>query len=196
MTRVYILTELGEIIVEVFESQAPRTSSHFLKYVDEGYYNGATFYRTVRSADNQPQNKVKIDVIEGGYYNEYYDQALKVDMVEGKPYDESKGRLGPHPRIMLEPTSETGIKHLDGTVTLGRTTPEMVDDSLVICIGDQPELDAGGRRHEDGLGFPAFGRVVEGMDLVRCIYGMNAEGQKLIPEVKIFSMVREIEKIK
>lgn len=191
MTRVRMVTELGDIVVEIYAAQAPGTASHFLRYVDEGYYNGSTFYRTVRSADNQPNNAVKIDVIEGGYYNDYYEEAMRVDMIEGKPYDESKGRVGPHGPIMLESTRETGIKHVDGAITLGRTGPDAVDDSFVICVGDQPELDAGGRRHPDGLGFPAFGKVVEGIDVVRKIHAGEAEGQKIISEVKILSMARE-----
>lgn len=191
MVRMRIVTEVGDIVVEIYERQAPRTASHFLRYVDEGYYNGATFYRTVRTAANQPNNEVEIDVIEGGYYNDYYDQAMKVDMIEGKPYDDSKGRIGPYPPIMLEPTSETGIKHVDGAFSLGRTTPDSVDDVFVICVGNQPELDAGGRRHNDGLGFPAFGKVVEGMEVVKHIHAMKAEGQKIISEVRILSMARE-----
>ena len=191
MTRVRFVTDLGDILVEIFDQQAPRTARHFLSYVDEGYYNGASFYRTVRSADNQPKNDVKIDVVEAGFYNDYYLQAMQADMIEGKPYDESKGRIGSHPVIGLEPTSETGIKHLDGTITLGRTSPDAVDDALVICIGEQPELDAGGRRHPDGLGFPAFGRVVAGMEVAREIYRLPAIGQKIIAEVRILSAVRE-----
>lgn len=191
MIRIRIVTEVGDIVAEIFERQVPRTASHFLRYVDEGHYNGATFYRTVRSDDNQPKDAVKIDVIEGGYYNDYYEQAMRIDMIEGKPYDDSKGRIGPYPPIMLEPTSETGIKHVDGAITLGRTTPDSVDDVLVICVGNQPELDAGGRRHQDGLGFPAFGKVVEGMEVVNQIHAMKAEGQKIVFEVRILSIARE-----
>ncbi|ATW27915.1 peptidylprolyl isomerase [Candidatus Formimonas warabiya] len=191
MARIRIVTEVGDIVADLYENQAPKTVGHFLCYVDEGYYNGATFYRTVRSADNQPNNEVKIDVIEGGYYNDYYDQAMRVDMIEGRPYDDSKGRKGPHPPIMLESTKETGIKHVDGAISLGRTTPDCVDDNIVICVGDQPALDAGGMRHPDGLGFPAFGKVVGGMEVVRNIHAMKAEGQKIISEVRILSIVRE-----
>jgi len=191
MIRIRIVTEVGDIVVAIYECQAPRTTCHFLRYVDEGYYNGATFYRTVRSADNQPKDAVKIDVIEGGFYNDYYDQAMRIDMIEGRPYDDSKGRIGPYPAIMLEPTTETGIKHVNGAITLGRTTPDSVDDVFVICVDDQPELDTGGRRHPDGLGFPAFGKVVEGMEVVKHIHAMKAEGQKIISEVRVLSMARE-----
>jgi len=188
--RIRISTSLGEILAEIDQDRAPRTAAHFLSYVDEGYYNGASFYRTARSADNQPLNEAKIDIIEGGYYNPYYDRALRVDMVQGLPYDDDQGRHGPRLLTHLETTDQTGLRHLDGTLSLGRTDPDKVDDSLVICVGDQPELDAGGHRHPDGLGFPAFGRVVAGMDLVRRIYNQSHEGQKLLEEVRINSITR------
>jgi len=190
MSRICIATEFGNILVDIYEKQAPRTARHFLRYVDEGYYNGAAFYRSVRSQDNQPHNSVEIDVIEGGHYNAYYKQALEKDMIKGRPYDENKGRKGPYPPIRLEPTSETGIKHLDGVLSMGRTSPESVDDSFVFCMGDQPELDEGGRRHDDGLGFPAFGQAVEGQHVLKKIHAMKTEGQKIISEVRILSIAR------
>lgn len=191
MIQLRITTKVGALVVEIYEDRAPQTAEHFLRYVDKGYYNGATFYRTLRSPENQPNNAIKIDLIEGGFYNDYYENAMKTDLINGRPYDESRGRKGPHPLILLERTDETGIKHLDGTISLGRTSPDSVDDAFIICVGDQPELDAGGKRHPDGLGFPAFGKVVKGMDVVRQIHGMEAEGQKIISEVEIISIARE-----
>lgn len=188
--QICIVTSLGNMTAEIYAKRAPVTVAHFLQYVDAGYYSGASFYRAVRTADNQPCDKIKIDVIEGGYYNSYYARALEEDFILGRLYDEQKGRKGPLPPIQLEPTSQTGLLHVDGALTLGRTTPNAVDDALVICIGRQPELDAGGRRHPDGLGFPAFGKIVQGMDLVREIHALPTIGQKIIQEVDILSITR------
>jgi peptidyl-prolyl cis-trans isomerase A (cyclophilin A) len=90
----------------------------------------------------------------------------------------------------LERTRDTGIKHLEGTLTMARDGPDTAQDSFSICIGDQPELDFGGRRNPDGQGFAAFGRVIRGMDVVRRIQTLPAEKQQLVPPVKIQNAFR------
>ena len=169
---VRIATEIGDIVVEIYENKAPATARHFLRSVDEGYYDGSTFYRAARSADNQPGDEVKIDVVQGGFFDNQ---------------DETKC---PHPFIDLETTDQTGIRHLDGVISMGRDTPDSVNTLFFICVGDQPVLDTGGMRHKDGLGFAAFGRVTAGMDLVRRMHGMKTEGQYIVPQVGILSMTR------
>jgi peptidyl-prolyl cis-trans isomerase A (cyclophilin A) len=64
----------------------------------------------------------------------------------------------------------TGLRHLDGTLSMARIAPGTAGSAFFICIGDQPDLDFGGRRNPDGQGFAAFGRVAEGMDVVRAIF--------------------------
>ena len=71
----------------------------------------------------------------------------------------------------------TGLRHRDGTVSMARDEPGTATSSFFICIGRQPELDFGGRRNPDGQGFAAFGRVVKGMDVVRRIQRLEADGQ-------------------
>jgi len=132
--------------------------------VREGRYEGAAFYRTVTMA-NQPDNDVKIEVIQGG---------LKED----------EAGLG-LPHIDHETTAQTGLCHLDGTISMARAEPGTASSEFFVCIGDQPELDFGGRRNPDGQGFAVFGRVLEGMDVVRAIQQQSAEGQALTPEIKI-----------
>ena len=73
---------------------------------------------------------------------------------------------------------------------MARDGPDTAQDSFFICIGDQPELDFGGKRNLDGQGFAAFGRVVNGMDLVRKIHAGAASGQKLTPAVRIQRAIR------
>jgi peptidyl-prolyl cis-trans isomerase A (cyclophilin A) len=68
---------------------------------------------------------------------------------------------------------------------MARGGPDTAQDSFAICIGDQPELDFGGRRNPDGQGFAAFGRVVKGMDVVRKIHAAPADVQQLEPPIPI-----------
>jgi len=167
--HVVIQTELGDITVEIYEKAAPVTASNFLRYVDEGRFKRSCFYRVVRM-DNQPDDKIKIEVIQGGLAFTSRDKML--------------------PPIKHETTKETGILHKDGAISMGRLGPGTATSEFFICVGDQPELDFGGKRNPDGQGFSAFGRVLEGMDVVRKIHQLPAEGQMLVSRVKISNIVR------
>ncbi len=60
-----IKTSLGDITVELYPKKAPITVANFLKYVDANLYDNTTFFRSV-TLNNQPNNEVKIEVIQGG----------------------------------------------------------------------------------------------------------------------------------
>lgn len=167
--RVLIKTELGDITVDIYEKDAPITAVNFLKYVDNNLFDGATFYRVV-TMDNQPNNDVKIEVIQGGL-----------------GFGESEKRFPP---IAHETTEKTGIKHKNGVISMARNKPGSASSEIFICINDQPELDFGGKRNPDRQGFAAFGKVIEGMDVVRKIQQQPAEGQMLNPKIKIYSITR------
>jgi peptidyl-prolyl cis-trans isomerase A (cyclophilin A) len=169
MQHVLIRTELGEIEVELDAQHAPMTTANFLRYVDGGFYKAGQFHRTV-TLDNQPTNKIKIEVVQAGA-------------------DPQKEKDGFAP-IALERTSKTGLKHVDGAISMARDGPDTATSDFFICIGAQPELDFGGKRNPDGQGFAAFGRVVRGMEVVKSIQAAPAEGQKLIPPLKIFIVTR------
>lgn len=190
MTNICFMTSLGEINVELYDQQAPCTTAHFLAYIDEEYYGGASFYRVIRE-DNQALGTVRIAVVEGGFSNSYYDYMLREGFAQGLDYDQTQGPHGRHPCIRVETTADTGLTHLDGTLSFGRCGPDEVDDSFFICVGDQPELDFGGRRYADGLGFSACGRVIAGMEIVRAIHGSPTQGQRLENEVTIISLRRQ-----
>jgi peptidyl-prolyl cis-trans isomerase A (cyclophilin A) len=161
--RVRMETALGAIEIEVYPARAPITAINFLRYVERGEYDGGRFHRTVR-AGNQPDNKVLIDVVQAGR-----------DPVG----------LPPELPVILERTSVTGLRHVDGAVSMARDGPDTATSDFFICIGDQPELDFGGRRNPDGQGFAVFGKVVKGMDVVRRIHDAPADGQSLTPPVAI-----------
>lgn len=158
---------MGDIKVELYPDKAPITTDNFLRYVDEGLYDGTTFFRTV-TMKNQPNDTVKIEVIQGGQV----------------PKEKE------HEPITLERTTLTGLKHLDGVISMGRFKPDSAKSSFFFCIGDQPELDYGGKRNPDGQGFAAFGMVLEGMDVVRKIHVEPHEGQRLTPPIEIASIKR------
>ena len=157
---VVITTELGTIEAVVSESRAPRTAANFLRYVRAGQYTGGRFHRTVRR-DNQPGKDVLIEVVQAGVDPRLEAQAF--------------------PPITLERTSETGLRHLDGTLSMARDGPDTATSDFFICIGDQPSLDFGGKRNPDGQGFAAFGRVTKGMEVVRRIQAAPADGQSPHP---------------
>jgi peptidyl-prolyl cis-trans isomerase A (cyclophilin A) len=167
--RVLIETDKGDVEAELDAARAPATVANFLRYVDDKFYNGGRFHRTVRP-DNQPQNKVKIEVIQAG-----------TDPARAKD---------DFPPIKLERTNQTGLAHKDGTLSMARDGPDTATSDFFICIGDQPELDFGGKRNPDGQGFAAFGRVTRGMDVVKKIQSAPAEGQQLTPPVKILRVSR------
>ncbi|MCW5970208.1 MAG: peptidylprolyl isomerase [Blastocatellales bacterium] len=164
--RVVVETASGDIEVELDAARAPATVANFLRYVEAGRYDGGRFHRTVKlDPDNQPQNTVKIQVIQAGINPDKSGAAW--------------------PPIALERTNTTGLKHVDGAISMARLGPDTATSDFFICIGDQPELDFGGRRNPDGQGFAAFGRVVRGMDVVRTIHRAPVEAQSLAPPITI-----------
>ena len=165
--QVVIETSLGSITAEIYEEQAPVTAGNFLKLVDGNRYDeGAVFYR-VTKGDNQPNNEFKIDVIQGGL--------------------REVGETAPIPH---ETTQETGLRHLNGSLSMARSKPGTASSEFFICIGDQPELDFGGRRNPDGVGFAVFGRVVDGMDVVQKIQQQRNVDQYLVEPIQIISIRR------
>ncbi len=170
LVRVLIESETGVIEVEVDTERAPVTAANFLRYVDEGFYDGGRFHRTV-TMGNQPDDAVRIEVIQAGVDSERAD-----------------ARYAP---ISLERTTRTGLVHDDGAISMARSTPDSATADFFICIGAQPALDFGGARNPDGQGFAAFGRVTRGMDVVRAIQASPADGQRLTPPVRILRARRD-----
>jgi peptidyl-prolyl cis-trans isomerase A (cyclophilin A) len=167
-------TELGDIEVALSGDRAPVTVRNFLRYADAGLYNGGVFHRTVKTskgsrADNQPQSPIKIDVVQGG-----------INPAQRVSYEP----------IPLERTSKTGLRHIDGAISMARSGPDTATSDFFFCIGDQPELDFGGKRNPDGQGFAAFGLVLKGKGVLDRIQNSPAEGQRLKPPVVIRKVSR------
>jgi peptidyl-prolyl cis-trans isomerase A (cyclophilin A) len=165
--RVLLQTDSGKIILELYPQQAPVSVANFLRYIDENRFTEACFYRVVR-IDNQPNDEIKIEVIQGGLKEDNHPHSL--------------------PAIIHESTAQTGILHKDGVMSMARNEPGTASSEFFICVNDQPELDFGGRRNPDGQGFAAFGRVIEGMDVVRKIQAQPVIGQYLVNDVNILGI--------
>jgi peptidyl-prolyl cis-trans isomerase A (cyclophilin A) len=154
--QVEIRTELGAIRIEVDSARAPATAANFLRYVREGRYAGATFYRVRRDPAELMQPPKGI--VQGGLW-----------------YGDSTRLLPPVP---FESTQRTGLRHTDGTVSMARfDEPDGSRAEFFIVVGaDQPHLDYRGPAE---AGYAAFGRVVDGMDVVRAIQRLPANGERL-----------------
>lgn len=182
-----IETDFGTIHAELFDDEAPITTTNFLHYVDEGLYDHGKFHRTVTAGNNSNTN---LDLGENDVYSDSVpNDSIAIQVIQGGINNEHADELdGPIP---LERTSETGLSHTDGTLSMARSTPDSAVSDFFICIGDQLSLDFGGMRNPDGQGFAAFGRVTRGMDVVRTIQSQSARGQMLDPVVPILRIERE-----
>ena len=167
--RVVMTTELGEIELVFAADKAPATVANFMSYVDRGFYNGGVFHRAV-TMDNQSHNQIKIEVIQGGI--------------------NPARRAEDGPTIALERTRDTGLLHLDCTISMARLEPYTATSDFFICVNDQPELDFNGKRNPDGQGFAAFGQVIRGMEIVRAIQNSPIEKQAVTSPVKVLSIER------
>jgi peptidyl-prolyl cis-trans isomerase A (cyclophilin A) len=185
-------TALGSIRIALDAGRAPITVQNFLGYVDEGFYDGGRFHRTVTAENNANTNlraeKIGKGIDPGADRAALPNDAIAIQVIQGgiNPARSEDQR----PPIALERTRDTGLRHLDGTISMARFTLDSAVSDFFICINDQPSLDFGGQRNPDGQGFAAFGQVVDGMDVVRAIQRQPANGQSLEPPVAIIRATR------
>lgn len=174
MVPVAIDTNLGRIVVELDYQHAPVTSGNFLKYVDAHRFDGESFYRAMHVADAEGADG---GLIQGGIRS----SSLKL-----------------YPPIAHEPTSQTGLHNLAGSISMANAGPGTARADFFILLSDMPGLDAGGPGG-DANGFAAFGKVIKGMDVVKKIWTAPVsttagngpmKGQMLDPVVKIIKVER------
>jgi peptidyl-prolyl cis-trans isomerase A (cyclophilin A) len=169
-------TELGNIAVEVDVVHAPITCANFLRYVDGKFYDGGIINRAVR-----PDNTIRHDV------------EIQVIQFQSDPARERELFLP----IPMERTSVTELRNVNGALSMARNEPDTAQASFSIVLGDQPEMDFGGKRNPDGQGFAVFGRVVEGWEVVKKIHqshtGMDGDykSETLDPPIKIMKAYRK-----
>ncbi|KAA9019731.1 peptidylprolyl isomerase [Sphingobium limneticum] len=138
--RVALDTSAGPIIVAVHVDKAPVTAANFLKYVDQKRFDGTAFYRGVGAAD--------------------------YGFVQGGAQNDPKRILPP---IKHEPTTQTGLTHDDGALSMARYAPGSATGDFFIVLGKMPAMDAHPEAPGDNQGFAVFAHVVEGLDVVKAI---------------------------
>ena len=168
--HILITTQLGDIEVELFPDQAPKTVRSFLAFIDSGYYSNCSFYRVLKAEELPTDNNTGI--IQGGIWQTGPDIKKAI------------------PGIEHENTKQTGLTHVSGTISLARTTPGSATTEFFICIGDQTILDYGETGTEDGQGFAAFGKVFKGMPVVRKIQAQNSRGDAFMEKIVIKKIKR------
>ncbi len=168
--HIVIETGLGDIEVELFPEQAPKTVAAFLSYIDSGFYNNTSFYRVLKT--EELPSETNTGIIQGGMWQT--NPAKKI-MIPG---------------IIHETTKQTGLTHESGTISLARLEPGSGNTEFFICIGDQSPLDAGRKGTEDGQGYAAFGRVFKGMAIVRKIQAKKSQGDKFDEKIAISKISR------
>jgi peptidyl-prolyl cis-trans isomerase A (cyclophilin A) len=169
--HIEIQTQFGDIEVELYPDQAPKTVKAFLSYVKAGYYNNSSFYRVLND-ENQPSNAPKAELIQGGIYRS-----------KPKVHDTLTG-------IPHETTEQTHIQHKKGVISLARLAPGTATSEFFICLADQPGFDFGGENNADKQGYAAFGKVVKGMEIVNKIYNQSEEDQSFDPPVSIYDIIQ------
>ena len=165
---VRVETSFGNIDLAIDTRHAPITAANFLKYVDGGFYDGGRFHRATRADNYKPNlpNRPLLEII----------QASINPARRGEAF----------PPIPLERTSKTGLTHVVGTVSMPRgQDADSATSGFVIHFNDQPSLNHGGMRFDDGQGTAAFGRVVAGLDVARKIQQQPVNAQALDPPVTI-----------
>jgi peptidyl-prolyl cis-trans isomerase A (cyclophilin A) len=154
--RVKMHTPQGDIVLELYADKAPITVKNFLHYVDTRRLDGATFYRS----STPPGDKTfDYGILQGG--------------LQGDPKKV-------FPPIAHESTAKTGLSHTDGTISMTRYAPGTATADFSICVGDQTYLDATPK----DPGYAAFGRVVEGMDVVKKLLAQPRDPNKGVGVMK------------
>ncbi|ATE64115.1 peptidylprolyl isomerase [Rhizorhabdus dicambivorans] len=165
--KVALKTDQGTIVIALDMKRAPITAGNFLAYVDQKKLDGTTFYRAARAVGN-----------------------AKRGFIQGGVHRDARRSLPP---IAHEPTTKTGLRHLDGTISMARREPGTAMGEFFILVGAAPAMDAKPGQKGDNAGYAAFGQVVSGMPVVKRILASKTwpqgsgamKGQLIKERVKI-----------
>ena len=145
--EVVLETTMGPITIALETQRAPITAANYLRYVDEGRFDGTVFYRAMKVSWGEQPN----GLLQGGTQND------------------PEKILEP---IAHEPTTETGLSHTKGAISMARYEPGTATGDFSIMLGDQTGLDAepGNADPDIQAGYAVFGHVTAGMEVVRAIF--------------------------
>lgn len=158
METLVTATPLGQFSFVLDEDHAPATSNYFRTLARERKLSGCCIFRIIADVNRQPDDSSPINVLQVGPVERF---------------------SAPRHAIAHEPTGQTGLTHRKWTVSAARFDPGELYGSFFVCMRDELELDEGGNRQPDGQGFAAFGRVVDGFDVLESIYG-RAESDEML----------------
>ncbi len=169
--HIRIYTSLGDMEAELYPEKAPKTVSAILQYIDSGVYTNTSFYRVL--------------------YYEGASTAANTGLIQAGTWP-SDNHLFPFVKnIPHEPTSQSGLSHTNGILSMARTSPGTASTEFFICIGDQSAFDAGGKTPNDKQGFAAFGQVTNGMDVVRKIQVQPSNGgDGFKDKIQVYKIIR------
>jgi len=138
--QVRITTSMGSFDIELFAEESPITTDNFLRYIDEGFYDGddelgaTSFHRIIADF-----------------------------MVQGGGLTESGSEKATHSAIRNEAT-DSGLSNSYGTLAMARTNnPDSATTQFFINVVDNSFLDPG-EMSDDG--YAVFAEVISGMDVV------------------------------
>ena len=156
MPTVKPTTSMGEITIQLDQENAPITTENFLKYVESGFYDGTIFHRVIPNF-----------MIQGGGHLE--------DMT---PKDD---KLDP---ILNE--ANNGLQNVRGSIAMARTAnPHSASSQFFINHVDNPFLNFRTNQVDEGWGYAVFGQVIEGIEVVDEIAGVQTGGLKGYQDVPI-----------
>jgi peptidyl-prolyl cis-trans isomerase A (cyclophilin A) len=172
VVNVVMHTAQGDIHLAIEKGRAPITAGNFLRYVDQKRFDNITFYRAMK-----------------------VDEEGKYGLVQGGLRGDPK-RL--YPPIAHEPAATTGLSHVDGAISMAQAKPGTATADFFIIIGDLVSLD--GKNTPEDPGYAVFGRVTDGMDVVKAILALPKsptagegvmKGQMLSEPLKVITTRRQ-----
>ena len=163
--HILLETTSGDIEIALYANKAPKTVAAFLRNLDEEVYKKSSFYRVLKN-ENVPE-EYNTGLIQGGVFSS---DPTRVPGLKGIEHESPK---------------QTGLSHVSGIVSMARTTVGSATTEFFICIGDQKQFDSSSRGNNDGLGYAAFGMVVEGMDVVSKIHNKKSKGDRFLEDIEI-----------
>ena len=164
MTNIVMTTTQGEIMIELFSKELPITTGSFLSLVDEGYFDGLHFHRVIKGFMIQGGCAHSRDAKSNRAGTGGPNPGSSFTTADGRQMNRSKGGRGGN--IPDEHTS----KHSNepGTLSMANTgAPDSGGSQFFLNTKHNSFLDwfdtSSPSKH------PVFGRVTQGMDVVRKI---------------------------
>ncbi len=134
--RVLMRTSLGDIIIELEATKAPKSAENFLQYVNDGHYNGTIFHRVIDGF-----------MIQGGGFTADLQQKPTRAAIQNEANNGLSNLRG---TLAMARTGE----------------PHSAQAQFFINVVDNPRLDFVSEQSPFTWGYAVFGKVVEGMDVV------------------------------